>query len=228
VSPGQRFGRRLREQREHRGISLDHIANTTKIKASCLAGLERGDVSGWPAGIFQRSFVREYARAIGLDPEAVVAEFAQIFSADEAGRQLDRADSRGAELRLTLAIEPDPSARRIAPALVAGLLEAGGLVVLALIASWMTSIGFGTASSALLLLYYPIATSVIGCTPASWLVRQEGIVPDRRAAIRSMPAADIRDRLYLVKSTTDPEQPEPITDEVALESDSPRRQSAAR
>src|SRR5919198_3051598 len=75
LSPGQRFGRRLREQREQQRIPLDRIATSTKIKASLLAGLERGDVSGWPAGIFQRAFIREYARAIGLEPEPVVTEF---------------------------------------------------------------------------------------------------------------------------------------------------------
>ena len=55
-TPGQKFGRRLREQRERHQITLDAIASSTKIKMSLFAGLERGDVADWPAGIFQRDF----------------------------------------------------------------------------------------------------------------------------------------------------------------------------
>jgi hypothetical protein len=42
-------------------------------------GLEREDVSRWPAGIFRRAFVRAYANQIGLDPDAVCREFVERF-----------------------------------------------------------------------------------------------------------------------------------------------------
>jgi cytoskeletal protein RodZ len=42
------FGRRLRDERERQGVTLEAIASTTKINASFLAALERGDVSAWP------------------------------------------------------------------------------------------------------------------------------------------------------------------------------------
>lgn len=73
------FGTRLRRERESRNITLAHIADTTKIKASLFAGLERDDVSRWPSGIFRRSFVRAYAQAIGLDPEQTCREFVERF-----------------------------------------------------------------------------------------------------------------------------------------------------
>jgi transcriptional regulator with XRE-family HTH domain len=69
------FGQRLRRERERRQISLSSIAANTKISAALLDGLERGDVSRWPHGIFRKSFVRDYATAIGIDPEATVREF---------------------------------------------------------------------------------------------------------------------------------------------------------
>ncbi len=77
------FGARLRRERERQHITLAQIADTTKIKASLFDGLERGDVSRWPAGIFRRSFVRAYAKAIGLDPEQTCREFVECFP--EAG-----------------------------------------------------------------------------------------------------------------------------------------------
>jgi helix-turn-helix protein len=72
------FGARLRQRRERQHIALTAIAEQTKIKLSLLEGLERDDLSHWPAGIFRRAFVRGYARAIALEPDVVVREFLQV------------------------------------------------------------------------------------------------------------------------------------------------------
>src|SRR5579884_3388769 len=69
------FGARLRHHREQHGIALDAIARQSKIKLSLLEGLERDDLSHWPSGIFRRAYVRAYAAAIGLEPDATAREF---------------------------------------------------------------------------------------------------------------------------------------------------------
>jgi cytoskeletal protein RodZ len=73
------FGGRLRYERERRQIALKSIAESTKIGLSLLEGLERDDVARWPSGIFRKSFVRSYAEAIGLEPEAIVREFVERY-----------------------------------------------------------------------------------------------------------------------------------------------------
>ncbi len=73
------FGARLRQRRERAGIALAIIAEQTKIKVALLEGLERDDVSRWPSGIFSRAFIRGYAQAIGLEPEAVLREFLELY-----------------------------------------------------------------------------------------------------------------------------------------------------
>ncbi len=73
------FGARLRQQREQQQIALTTIAEQTKISVSLMEGLERGDVSHWPSGIFRRSFMRAYAQAIGLDPDPIVREFLERY-----------------------------------------------------------------------------------------------------------------------------------------------------
>ena len=72
------LGTRLREVRERKGVSLTAIAEDTKINVALLEGLERDDVSRWPGGIFRRAYVRAYAHAVGLEPEAVVRDFVQM------------------------------------------------------------------------------------------------------------------------------------------------------
>lgn len=75
------FGARLRRHREEQQIALATIAEQTKIKLTLLEDLERDDVSHWPAGIFRRAFIRSYANALGLDPDATVREFAEAHPA---------------------------------------------------------------------------------------------------------------------------------------------------
>lgn len=69
------FGERLRTQRERQQIPLTTIAEMTKIKLALLEALERNDFARWPLGLFGRSYLRSYATAVGLDPEATVREF---------------------------------------------------------------------------------------------------------------------------------------------------------
>lgn len=72
------LGARLRQRRESQQISLSTIADVTKIKLSLLEGLERDDISHWPAGIFRRAYIRSYARAIHVDPDTLVREFLDV------------------------------------------------------------------------------------------------------------------------------------------------------
>ena len=65
----------MKRAREAQGVDLRDIATATKISVAALEALERNDYSRLPGGIFSRSFVRSYALAVGLDPDATVNEF---------------------------------------------------------------------------------------------------------------------------------------------------------
>ncbi len=79
MSPERAFGDKLRLAREESGLSLEAIAQGTKIGVSLLASLERGDCSRWPCGVYSRGYVRSYAQAVGLDPKALSEEFCERF-----------------------------------------------------------------------------------------------------------------------------------------------------
>ena len=76
------FGRKLREARERRGLSLRQISNSTKISMLTLEALERNDITRLPGGIFGRGVVRSYALEVGLDPESTIEEFMGQFPHD--------------------------------------------------------------------------------------------------------------------------------------------------
>jgi cytoskeletal protein RodZ len=69
------FGQKLKREREMRGVSLDEIAQATKIGTRSLRALEDEDFDRLPGGIFNKGFVRAYARFLGIDEEQAVADY---------------------------------------------------------------------------------------------------------------------------------------------------------
>jgi transcriptional regulator with XRE-family HTH domain len=82
------FGPNLRRIRLQRQISIEQIATATKVSAPLLHGLEKNDFSLWPSGLYARSYVRQYAEAIGVDPDSTVDEFCRWF--EQGDRRLQR------------------------------------------------------------------------------------------------------------------------------------------
>jgi len=53
--------------RRNRGITLEQISASTKISVRSLEAIERGDFKKLPGGIYNTSYIRQYARAIDYD-----------------------------------------------------------------------------------------------------------------------------------------------------------------
>jgi cytoskeleton protein RodZ len=69
------FGDKLKRERELRGVTLEEIAKATKIGNRALKALEDEHFDQLPGGIFNKGFVRAYAKFLGLDEEQMVADF---------------------------------------------------------------------------------------------------------------------------------------------------------
>jgi cytoskeleton protein RodZ len=72
------IGETLRRERERQGLDLQKLSESTKIGTRMLRAMEAGDLSKLPGGVFTRSFFRQYAAALGLDPAYVEAEIRQL------------------------------------------------------------------------------------------------------------------------------------------------------
>src|ERR1700744_6595412 len=64
--------------RQHNCISLEAIAASTKLSVRQLEAIESGDFSRLPGGIYNTSYIRQYARAIEFD-EADLLDFYRNF-----------------------------------------------------------------------------------------------------------------------------------------------------
>jgi cytoskeleton protein RodZ len=69
------FGAILKKERESKGISLQEISARTKIGVRLLKALEDEQFDQLPGGIFDKSFLRQYARALNLDEDNIVSEY---------------------------------------------------------------------------------------------------------------------------------------------------------
>ncbi len=66
---------KLAEIRKARGISLEQISSDTKITVRSLQAIENGEFKKLPGGIYNTSYIRQYARAIDLDEAELLAYY---------------------------------------------------------------------------------------------------------------------------------------------------------
>jgi len=68
------IGAKLKQERLGQGVALEDIAKSTRIPARFLEDIEADNFSHIPGLIFTRNFVRQYALALKLDPDPLLAE----------------------------------------------------------------------------------------------------------------------------------------------------------
>jgi cytoskeletal protein RodZ len=78
------FGEYLKTQRELRALSLDEVAQKTKIPPTLIGALESGQSERFPERIFVLNYIRSYAGAVGLSPDDAVNRFHEIPEAPKA------------------------------------------------------------------------------------------------------------------------------------------------
>lgn len=71
-APLAELGARLRQARAKKGWTIQQASERTRITVKHLTALESGDVSGMPAPVYVRGFVRGYAKALDLPEEEML------------------------------------------------------------------------------------------------------------------------------------------------------------
>ena len=190
------FAQGLRLAREQRGLSIEAIAASTKIRASLFADLERGDVRQWPGTIFRRAFFREYVSTLGLDPEPLLREFLRLFPEDPV-LEADTAASRSETLRLTLAGGRTWTAAAAARQIRTAVAELCGVVTIGGLVATTGYVDFWNACGLTGVTYYAVGTATVGRSVIGWWI-------DRRA-IRRRPRPATADRLRIVSRQPQPQ-----------------------
>jgi len=69
------FGEQLKKEREKQGVTLEDISVSTKIGTRMLRALEEEHFDQLPGGIFNKGFIRAYARCLHLDEDQTIADY---------------------------------------------------------------------------------------------------------------------------------------------------------
>src|SRR5688572_3593666 len=158
------FCARLKASRERKGVSLEDIAAPTKISRSLLKGLEDNDLSRWPHGLYRRSYLRDYLRAIDLLEESIVTEFVRLFPDEQSISAGDPADSAEREepCALSLTLDEDAVARlaRARKRMAAAVIDIVVVLTLSGAAWWTMNADIWASGALVTLSYYSIGTVI--------------------------------------------------------------------
>jgi cytoskeletal protein RodZ len=76
-------GEDLARAREGRGMSVEDVSSATRIRAGLIRSIEADDFDACGGAVYARGHLRSIARAIGVDPDPLVAEFDSTHQAEE-------------------------------------------------------------------------------------------------------------------------------------------------
>ena len=179
------LGTWLRSERERRGITLKTVADQTKVAAPLLQGLETGDLSRWPGGIYRRAFVRAYASALGLDADEVIRRFELEHPTPEAAaaEALEQTQAAAqAELKETSYRTQGIGAGFVLPSSRARLIGSAADLTVALVLGLVSAAAGSRLLWPVLLiaLYYAIGVLLKGTSPMVALLSEDSAPPVHR------------------------------------------------
>jgi len=73
------IGEQLQLAREGRGIPLREISDQTRISVRYLEAIESNDYGRLPGGVFNRSFIKAYARCVGYDEKEAIEGYTRYL-----------------------------------------------------------------------------------------------------------------------------------------------------
>ena len=72
------LGEKLRQAREARGITLSEVAEQTRISPLYIESIENDDYQNLPGGIFNKGFVKSFAKYVGVDEQEALQDYAEL------------------------------------------------------------------------------------------------------------------------------------------------------
>lgn len=115
------IGRALQQARVAAGLTVDEVSGSTRVRIPIVHAIEQDDFSRCGGDVYARGHIRTLARAVGLDPDALVAQ----YDAAHGGRP---APTPAAPLFEAERIRPESRRPNWTAAMVAAIVAVVGFV----------------------------------------------------------------------------------------------------
>ncbi len=83
-------GQLLKQARTRQNLSLEAVADITKIRLDYLQAIESDQFHRLPSATFVKGFIQNYAKSVGLDPAITLAVFRRDFDQNQQGKIIPR------------------------------------------------------------------------------------------------------------------------------------------
>jgi cytoskeletal protein RodZ len=83
------LGQLLRNARLEKGISLEDMQETTKIRKRYLEAIEEGNYKILPGNFYVRAFIKSYSESVGLDPNEVLRLYRNVIPAPQVDTKVE-------------------------------------------------------------------------------------------------------------------------------------------
>lgn len=80
------LGEKLRQAREERDISISEVAEQTRISPLYIEAIENDDYSPLPGGIFNKGFIKSFAKFVGVDEDEALQDYSRQMSQQNDGQ----------------------------------------------------------------------------------------------------------------------------------------------
>lgn len=77
------LGEKLRQAREERGVSISEVAEQTRISPLYIESIENDDYRNLPGGIFNKGFIKSFAKYVGVNEQEALADYGRLIAAKE-------------------------------------------------------------------------------------------------------------------------------------------------
>jgi cytoskeleton protein RodZ len=123
------FGAQLKQAREKQGVTLEEISLSTKIGTRMLRALEEEHFDQLPGGIFNKGFIRAYARCLGMDEDQAIADYLAATGASPLAKKSEISEQAPI-------LDPPPREENTAAGLPWGMFAVLLLIIALGFAAW--------------------------------------------------------------------------------------------
>jgi cytoskeletal protein RodZ len=114
-------GRALAQARVAAGLTVDEVSTTTRVRVPILQAIERDDFSRCGGDVYARGHIRSIARAVGVDPEPLIEQYAAAHGTEQAPLPV-------APVYESERIKPEPRRPNWTAAMIAAIVAVVGFV----------------------------------------------------------------------------------------------------
>ena len=86
----QSLGEKLRQAREEKGLTLADVAEQTRISSLYLEAIENDSYKILPGGIFNKGFVKSYAKFVGINEQEALMDYQAVLARSESSGESDQ------------------------------------------------------------------------------------------------------------------------------------------